>query len=467
MSASSADAHDEKTSSHTASLNEHDTGVPDFEPVPSEKLAEEGKAGAAPERDEAAIFAAGYDKGWRGWATVGGAWVVLFCTFGYVNAFGVYQQFYSAGYLHESNSSISWVGTVQLFFMFSCGMVVGKLFDEGYFRALTICGSVLYTFSIFMLSLSKSYVEVFLAQGVAAGLGLGLLFLPSVSVIAHWFRKRRALAIGVVVSGSSIGGVCWPIFLNKRLERTDFGSAVRENAYLILGLLVIANLLMKPRLPGKKHRPAGLQLPPPDFKAILTHPAWQVAVAGTFFVMWGIFFPFFFVEIFSLDKGIDQNLSFYTLAILNSASTFGRVLPNFTADKIGAYNMMIPSVGITGIMIFVLLACGSPGGIVAFCILFGLFSGAFVSLMPSIFVALSRHPGEIGVRMGLAWAIVSIAALTGVPITGALLGSTEYTFWKPVVFSGTTVCFGTCLMAVSRQLRYRELAAQGKVDWRL
>jgi MFS family permease len=61
-----------------------------------------------------------------------------------------------------------------------------------------------------MTSLCKEFWQIFLAQGVAGGLGLGLLFLPAISTIPQWFKRRRALATGIVVSGSSIGGVVFP-----------------------------------------------------------------------------------------------------------------------------------------------------------------------------------------------------------------------------------------------------------------
>src|SRR5438105_3915769 len=32
-------------------------------------------------------------------------------------------------------------------------------------------------------------------------------FFPSVACISHWFRKRRAIAMGILYSGSSVGGV--------------------------------------------------------------------------------------------------------------------------------------------------------------------------------------------------------------------------------------------------------------------
>jgi hypothetical protein len=45
----------------------------------------------------------------------------------------------------------------------------GPLFDLGWFRPMLIVGNGLVIFGIFMLSLSRTYAEVFLSQGVCMG----------------------------------------------------------------------------------------------------------------------------------------------------------------------------------------------------------------------------------------------------------------------------------------------------------
>jgi MFS family permease len=132
------------------------------------------------------------------------------------NAYGVYQDYYVRHFLtNYSPSTIGWIGSVQLFWQFFSGIIAGRLFDAGYFHHMMIGASTLYVFAYFMLSLAKEqqFYQVFLAQGIAAGIGLGFLFLPSIGVIAHHFRRRRSFAMGVVVSGSSCGGLVFPVML--------------------------------------------------------------------------------------------------------------------------------------------------------------------------------------------------------------------------------------------------------------
>jgi MFS family permease len=43
------------------------------------------------------------------------------------------------------------------------------------------------------------------------GLGLGLTFVPTASIAVHHFKRRRALATGIALSGGAIGSVIFPI----------------------------------------------------------------------------------------------------------------------------------------------------------------------------------------------------------------------------------------------------------------
>jgi MFS family permease len=64
---------------------------------------------------------------------------------------------------------------------------------------------LLLPFRLFMLSLCQPhhYYQHFLSQGVGQGLGMGLMFLPCLTVTSHYFRRRRSFVMGIVISGIS------------------------------------------------------------------------------------------------------------------------------------------------------------------------------------------------------------------------------------------------------------------------
>jgi hypothetical protein len=60
----------------------------------------------------------------------------------------------------------------------------------------------------------------------------------------------------IVASGSSLGAVVHPLMLNNTFRRVGFATAVRASAGLVGGLLLIACLLMRPRLPPATSHPS-------------------------------------------------------------------------------------------------------------------------------------------------------------------------------------------------------------------
>ena len=76
-----------------------------------------------------------------------------------------------------------------------------------------------------------------------------LRFNPSVAVMSHWFRRRRASAIGIALGGSATGGVVFPIMLQHLIPRIGFGWAVRVVAFVIMACLFVACLTIRTRLP--------------------------------------------------------------------------------------------------------------------------------------------------------------------------------------------------------------------------
>ena len=125
---------------------------------------------------------------------------------GLLASFGVYQSFYSREMLQGlSESKISWIGSVQGFFMFAVSFLIGPIFDAGYLRPLLITGTLFSVIGVFMTSLCTRYWQLFLSQGIVTGIGCGCLYLPAPALISMHFQKRQALAQALGSSGTGIG----------------------------------------------------------------------------------------------------------------------------------------------------------------------------------------------------------------------------------------------------------------------
>ena len=151
------------------------------------------------------------DGGTKAWLTVLGGWCCCLCSYGWLSSIGVFQTYYEQRRLSTySPSTISWILSVQVFCLSGFAPINGKIFDSYGCRGLIMVGTFLHVFGLMMVSLSDQYYQIFLAQSICSGVGTAMLFHGATNAVATWFQRRRGLAIGLVSSGASIGGVIVP-----------------------------------------------------------------------------------------------------------------------------------------------------------------------------------------------------------------------------------------------------------------
>ncbi|MCJ1476315.1 hypothetical protein MMC13_004981 [Lambiella insularis] len=370
---------------------------------------------------------------------------------GIVNAFGVYQTYYETELLSTTSSSdISWIGSIQAFLLVFIGVVTGPIFDLGYLRYLLLTGGFMTVFGIMMTSISTQYYQVLLAQGICIGLGSGCLFIPSIAIVATYFTERRALATGIAVSGSSIGGIVYPMVFRRLLPLVGFGWATRTLGFISLLLLCVSVAVMKSRSGPK--RPRSLWIP-----SAFRRMPYTLHTVGVLLAFIGLYFPLFYIQSYALTVvSIRGNLAFDILAILNGASVFGRILPNFLADKVGPMNMLVPCTLFSGILCLCWIAIKDVSGIVVLCVLYGFFSGAFVSLIPAVVAKLTPDMAVVGTWMGMSLAIGALGLLIGNPIGGALVNVEQAVFYRAQAFCGASIVLGSVLIFMARMIRARE-----------
>jgi predicted MFS family arabinose efflux permease len=386
------------------------------------------------------------DGGTKAWLTVAGSSACLFVSFGWVNCIGVFQDYYTTHQLSSySQSEISWIPALQIFFMLFGGPFVGKIFDDYGPGLLLSIGTFLHVFGLMMTSISHEYYQILLSQAICSAIGASMVFYPAFTCASTWFNKKSGAALGLVAAGSSFGGVIFPIMVVHLIPEVGFGWAMRACAFLILALLIFANITVRSRIPPTK-RPFS----PLDFIRPLKEPIFLLLTLAIFFFYWGMFIPFTYIVVEARAHGMSTRLANYLVPILNGASIIGRTVPNAIADKVGRFNIMIIMSTFTTILILSLwLPASGNTPIIIFAALFGIGSGAGIGLTPALCAGISPIK-DIGVRTGTIFSISAFAALTGSPIGGQIIVDSHYSFKWTIVFSGVSCAVGAALFIAAR-----------------
>ncbi|CAN8103419.1 unnamed protein product [Discula destructiva] len=389
------------------------------------------------------------DGGIAAWLVVLGCWCAGFSSFGWLNSIGVFQEYYHSELFQNrySASTVSWIPSLQVFFLLALGPFVGAYFDRNGPRLLLVVGTMLHVFGIMMASLGTQYYQILLAQGVCSAIGTSCLFQPSVTCAAGWFSKDRGTAFGVIFTGSSLGGIVFPIMVARLIGSVGFPWAMRTCGFLVLVLLVIANLTVRTFAPPQPRAVTAAQLLKP-----LREADFVLVAAGSFLFAYGFFIPANYLPSQALSVGISTSLAQYLVAIFNAGSLVGRLIGGYLADKIGRYTLFIAVSYLSGIWVLALwLPASNTAAIVAFAVLFGSFSGVFVSLITPMVLDISPF-SELGFRVGIVQFAIAVAGLTANPIAGAILdGAGGWMGAK--VFAGVLCIAGTAFVHVVRLRR--------------
>ncbi|KAL7619469.1 hypothetical protein AAE478_010008 [Parahypoxylon ruwenzoriense] len=389
------------------------------------------------------------DGGLEAWLVVAGGFCALFSTFGLVNCVGVFVSYYVNGPLESYGAStVSWITSIQVFMMSGLNAVMGRLFDSFGPRYMLIVGTLVYCFGLMMLSLSTQYYQIILSQGIVSAIGMSAVFNSAMNSVMGWFFKRRAAALGLMVSGSSLGGVVLPIMMNHLIPRIGFPWTMRVLGFIFLALCGFSCVTVKSRLPPRK-KPFNIE----DYIRPLKEPAFLCIVCAAFFFFWGMFLPFNYLQLQAQQQGIDPAIVPYLLPILNAVSIPGRILPGFLGDRFGRFNVMIFISGLSGVITLALWVPGkSTATTVVYGAVFGFASGGFISLLPAV-VAQISDLREIGTRTGIAFFFAALGALTGSPIGGAIVSAQHGSFLGLQLFCGCVMTVSMFWFVASRALQ--------------
>lgn len=186
--------------------------------------------------------------------------------------------------------------------------------------------------------------QLFLAQGLLLGLTISAGVQPALAVAGQYFRQRRALAMGIVASGSSAGGVCLPIMFQRLVPLIGFRWAMRVGALIVSVCYIIAICVSRAKFPPKQLKSARELL---DFNGFRDSRYTTMAV-GAFIANLGLYIPYYYIGELSrcailcrtvANQGVepyckfldpDSSVTEYLLPLINGTSLFGRIAYVFT-----------------------------------------------------------------------------------------------------------------------------------------
>jgi MFS family permease len=339
-------------------------------------------------------------------------------------------------------------------------LVVGALLSKFSLKRAMTVGCVVLGAGLALYSQATSPWQIYVSHSLL-GLSLGLVGVMIQTVlVANWFRRRRGTAMGIVLTGTSIGGVLVPI-----VSRPLIGAYGWRTAMLIVSsvvwfvLLPAIVFLVKDRaadvnenFDGDANATAADANASPDTGTTL----WEAVGSSRFWILAfgaaAVFYPIFTTSqqfILHIQKSpsvaVDATTASLAQSFLFATSVGGKFLFGWLSDRMPTIRVMLICCTVMFLATLILLGFLTAGTVFLFLIPFGLgYGGTFVllQLLAVEFFGLK----DIGRIIGALTVIETFGAAFGGMVTGRLAASHggDYT----IAFYGVTIAAGFALLSV-------------------
>lgn len=131
------------------------------------------------------------------------------------------------------------------FFLVISGPISSSLVNKWGCRIVTIAGSILAGFCLFISFWANSVFVLYLTIGIGTGFGFGLIYLPAIVSVTMYFEKKRSLATGIAVCGSGFGTFIFAPIITVLLREYGWRGS----------LVIIAGIVLECTIFGALFRP--------------------------------------------------------------------------------------------------------------------------------------------------------------------------------------------------------------------
>ncbi|VDM18638.1 unnamed protein product [Hydatigera taeniaeformis] len=107
----------------------------------------------------------------------------------------------------QSRVALMAPGGLLVGFYLLLGPLASALSNQFDFRPVAMVGGVIATVGLLTSAFSTNVAMLTATLGGIGGIGFGLIYLPAIATVGHWFKRRRPFAVGLALCGSGVGSI--------------------------------------------------------------------------------------------------------------------------------------------------------------------------------------------------------------------------------------------------------------------
>ncbi len=379
------------------------------------------------------------------WVIVWACFVCLAVIFGVAYSFAALFESFATEFKTQ-RADVALIFGLSGLIYFTLGIGGGMLADRFGPRAICSAGMVCIAAGLLVTSFAQSMATVYLTYGVGIGIGIALVYTPSIASVQPWFTGRRGLAAGIASSGIGAGTLVIPLLVAGAIAWLQWRDALRVLALLVLVVGLGAAMLLR-RAPVAGGAAAG-PLPGATLRQALHDRRFWWLYLVTLACGPVMFIPFAHVSAAARDIGIDEARAVGLVGMIGIGSLVGRFSIGSLADRLGRSRTLVLMLASMGASYLLWYFAGGYVALAVFALWFGLSYGGIVSMLPAICMDLFGARA-VSAIIGSLYSGAALGNLLGPVVAGGIFdraGSYDPVIWGCVALALLAVAASTRLL---------------------
>ena len=363
---------------------------------------------------------------------VAAAFTLMFVGFGAAYSFAAFFTAFQAEF-GASRADVALVFSAAAFAWFLSGAPAGMLADRYGARRVAFAGVLCLAGAAALASLAGSVGMLYATYSVGIGLGVGLVYVPSVGAVQPWFTANRAAASGLAVAGIGAGNIAGPLLAAWWIEQLGWRGAYLALSLFILVLGLAAAWLLRQKTTDRTQSAQGLTLG----DALRTTAFWLL-YASLVLSCVGTFVPMVHLGAYAVDLGYSAAQGVALVSLIGLGSLLGRFTVGPFADRLGRQASLALMFAGLGAMLLVWWVATAYWLLALFALFFGVCYGGYVALLPTL--VMDRYgPRAVSAIIGFLYTGAGLGTLLG-PWLAGLAYDTLGAYDLPIV-AGALLAF--------------------------
>jgi sugar phosphate permease len=385
-----------------------------------------------------------------GWWLLGGSVIAMALGSGVSFwAFGLYVQPLEDDF-GWSRAEVSLGFSVSILVSGLAGPMVGRWIDVKGPRVVIIIGAVLTGLTYILMATTNELWQWYVYQSINAVPRQMMFFIPFQTLVAHWFNRRRGVALSILGSGFSLGGlVVVPVM---QLVIDQFGweasfvlsGVVTTALFVPLGLFLVRNSPadVGALVDGEPVKSGGDPPPPPTGATLgqaLRTPLFWVLAGALMLFFYGMFGWLVHQIPFYESIGMSRGSASLLVAVAAGAGVMSRLLLGVVVDRVRLFEYLAMGLGtiLLAAMTVLLLNTG-PFGIALF-LLFWVVGASAGPMMEALLLTRAFGLAHFGTIFGVLIVVETIGQILSPVVAGQIFDTTGSYDWALVMFMGTFI----------------------------